>query len=297
MDVTIFGHSLRHWLEAGALFSIWGALRLLGVKYASALGGIIARTIGPYLRGSRRIHDNLALAMPEIAPQQRAFIVKQVWENIGRVFAETPYLVHISNSDNHITCTGIEHIQNAAKHGKGIIFLGGHHAHWEMMLKGPRAAGLHSHLVYRHFENKLIEKRIVALRQRAWQLTTVAKNQNAASTIIKSLRSGKPVAMLVDERDKRGIEAKFFNLPALTSPTPAKLILRYDAPVILGSVTREPGPRFHVTLRPLEKPPLIGNMEQDIVRLTQAINDFLEACVRERPGENFMWMKDRWRLF
>ena len=60
-------HPLRplHLLEAAVALLFWGLFRLLPVDAASALGGWLARSIGPLTSAQGVARDNLTQAFPD----------------------------------------------------------------------------------------------------------------------------------------------------------------------------------------------------------------------------------------
>src|SRR5258708_7938602 len=83
---TPFVHRLQGW---GAALS-FGAFGLLPLDWASALGGALARRIGPSLGISERARRNLRRAFPHLAEIEVERIVTEMWDNLGRVAAEYP---------------------------------------------------------------------------------------------------------------------------------------------------------------------------------------------------------------
>src|SRR5437879_2555311 len=78
---------------AGAL--LFALLGPLPPDAASALGGMLARRIGPRLGVSNRARRNLRSALPELSATQIEAILRGMWDNLGRVAAEYPHLRHI----------------------------------------------------------------------------------------------------------------------------------------------------------------------------------------------------------
>ena len=84
-------------LEAWGAALSFGAFKLLPRDCASALGGALARRIGPSLGVSRHARRNLSRAFPEFPETEIARVVAGMWDNLGRVVAEYPHLRKISN--------------------------------------------------------------------------------------------------------------------------------------------------------------------------------------------------------
>src|SRR5947207_4797944 len=68
-------------LEAWGAALSFGAFKLLPRDYASALGGALARRIGPSLGVSRYARRNISRAFPE---SEIARVVAGMWDNLGR---------------------------------------------------------------------------------------------------------------------------------------------------------------------------------------------------------------------
>lgn len=83
---------LRYLIEAAFLYLALGVFYVLGPCGASALGGFIGRTIGPRIRPIRKALTNLRHAMPDKTDDEYATIVRDMWDNLGRVMAEYPHL-------------------------------------------------------------------------------------------------------------------------------------------------------------------------------------------------------------
>jgi lauroyl/myristoyl acyltransferase len=61
----------------------FGALGLLSLEHASAIGGGLARLIGPRLGVSKRARHNLRLALPELSEAEIARTITGMWDNLG----------------------------------------------------------------------------------------------------------------------------------------------------------------------------------------------------------------------
>src|SRR5262245_30802743 len=71
------------------LFSlIFTGGHLLPFKVGSALGGSIARVLGPLFPVNRVARINIHRAFPDATPQEVNRMIKGMWENIGRTIFE-----------------------------------------------------------------------------------------------------------------------------------------------------------------------------------------------------------------
>jgi KDO2-lipid IV(A) lauroyltransferase len=121
--------------------------------------------------------------------------------------------------------------------------------------------------------------------------------RDAALTIHRLLRRGRAVAMVIDQHmpPGRGLVVPFFGRPASTTHAPALLAYTTRAPIVPVSVERLPGGRHRVRL----DPPLVADRdrgrEEEVLRLTRTLNQWLEDRIRERPDQ-WLWIHRRWKV-
>jgi KDO2-lipid IV(A) lauroyltransferase len=281
-------------LEYGLFVGIMGLFRLLGLRRASDLGGWIARTLGPRIPVTRRARRNMAAAMPEMSAEVREAHIRAMWDNLGRTFAEYAFLGEFSavGADARIDLRGRENARHAIEKGHGGLFVSGHCGNWELMPPCVRDLGLKGTLVYRPPNNPFVDAWIA--RQRSLGLPTMAaKGGEGARAIIKTLKQGGFLAMLVDQKMNDGIPVPFFGRMAMTPVGAPSLSLRHDAPIVPAWCERLPGQRFRVTIYPEIPRPNTGDRERDIYELALALNRFLEDRIRENPM-NWLWLHSRW---
>src|SRR5215469_4878717 len=83
---------LLHLVEGLGAVLVYALFRALPLDAASALGGFLARSVGPHLGASRRALRNLRAAIPEIGEAEGWRVIRGMWDNLGRVIAEYPHL-------------------------------------------------------------------------------------------------------------------------------------------------------------------------------------------------------------
>lgn len=281
-------------LEYVLFLGIMGIFTLLGLQRASDFGGWLARTLGPRIPVTRRARRNLAAAFPAMTAQERETCIRDMWENLGRTFAEYAYLGRFSanGDDPRITIIGMENAKAAIAKGRGGLFVSGHCGNWELMPPCIRDLGLKGTLVYRPPNNPHVDEWIG--RQRRLGLPTLAaKGGEGARAIIRTLKEGGFLAMLVDQKMNNGISVPFFGRDAMTPIGAPSLALRHDAPIVPAWCERLPGQRFRVTIYPEIPKPQTGDRDGDIHAYALALNQFLEARIRENPM-NWLWLHNRW---
>ncbi len=285
--------SWTHRFEAWTASVCVALLRCLPLDAASALGGFLARLIGPRLRVSDLARRNLRAAFPDLPEPRIDGLVCGIWDNLGRVAAEYPHLRHIRVFDpgSRVETRGTEHLDRALAAGRRVILFGGHLANWEIAALAAAQYGLDIAQIYRAPNNPLIDRIVARLRGGGSEL--IPKGTIASRRAVAALRRGGHVSLLADQKLNEGLAVPFFGRPAMTAPALALLALRFDCTVLPARVERLRGARFRLTLYPPLDVPRTGDRDADLMAIMTAVNATLEAWIRERP-EQWFWVHSRW---
>ena len=284
-----FAHRVQGW---GATLC-FGTFGLLPLDWASAIGGALARTIGPRLGITKCARLNIGRALPELSEREIAHIIAGMWNNLGRVAAEYPHLqqIRVFEPGGRVETHGIEHIDNAVAAGRRMIIFSGHIANWEIAMLAAVQYGIAVAQIYRAANNPFVDDMITRFRGAAGAL--IPKGAIAARSAIAALRRGTHLTMLADQKMNDGIPVPFFGRPAMTASALAVLALRFDCDVLPARVERLGGARFRLTVFPPLPLPRSGDHHADVAALMARVNQTLEGWVRDRPGEWF-WLHRRW---
>jgi len=285
---------LRDLAEGIGAAVIFEFFRLLPIRWASAVGGFLARSFGPRLGASKRADLNLRLAMPELDAETRRRIVRGMWDNLGRVAAEYSHInkVEIFAPKGRVEVLGLEKILAERGSTRRYIFFSGHFGNWEIALRTCPQAGFKTIGVYRAPNNPWIE-RLVNRARRTPGLEMIPKGAAASRRLLSELNSGSQLCILVDQKMNDGIPVPFFGRPAMTAPALARLALRFDCTVVPVRVERLPKTRFRV----IAEPPIVyertGDTERDTLALMTKVNEVLERWIRAKP-DHWFWLHRRW---
>jgi KDO2-lipid IV(A) lauroyltransferase len=278
---------------AGAAL-VYGLFRALPVDWASALGGFVARSIGPRLALSRRALKHLRLALPEIGEAEARSVIRGMWDNLGRVIAEYPHLgeYRVYDERGRIEIRGAEHIRAQGAPGKRAIFFSGHFGNWEVATLAVAQAGLRVVEMYRAPNNPFVD-RLVNHARSVVGSELAAKGSAGARRMLAAMRDGRHIAMLVDQKQNDGLPVPFFGRDAMTGPALATFALRFRCTVVPVRVDRLRGARFRITVEPPLDLPRTGDAEADRRAVMTKVNQVLERWIRERP-EHWFWLHRRW---
>lgn len=285
---------VRYFFEWLLVSSALWYLGRLPYKKASDSGGAFFRRIGPYLKRSRIARNNLRRAMPERDEQQIEKIIGDMWENIGRVFAEFPHVGTMTMEElkEILEVEGLEHLDTLRRLGRGSIFVSGHIANWEFSCKALAAHNFPLQLVYRRGNNPWLDRIIQGSRNR-YQTVAIPKGKDGARLLLQSIRQRRHVGVLIDQKMNDGIAVPFFGRDAMTSPAIARLALKFDCPIVPAHVVRKDGHLQKFIISPPLEIEKTDDREADVITIMTRINSILEGWIRENPAQ-WIWIHNRW---
>jgi KDO2-lipid IV(A) lauroyltransferase len=280
----------------GALgFDIAHALvRALPVDAASALGGALSRTLGPLTKAHRTAELGLILAFPEMDAPQRNRIARQQWDSFGRYIFEFPHVDRISPASGRVEVVDAWRLADIAASQRAAVFVSGHFANPDLMAAVILAAGIRCNVTYRAANNPYVAARMVESRRRYGVKLFAPKGGEGAREMLEGFTHNVSAAMMNDQRYDAGVAAPFFGRAVMTNPAAVRFALRFDIPIVPLSMERLKGARYRCRVHPPIEVPRSGERAADIAAGVAAINAFIEARVRERPGE-WWWLHRRWR--
>jgi len=280
-------------LEAAAYDVFSALLRLPPTDLVSAAGGALFRALGPLSGAHKTAGMSLILAFPDMSPADRKRILTDQWDNFGRYVFEFPLTHRLTPASGRVEIVGGEWLQAIAASDRPVVLISGHFSQFEVMAAVIVAAGIKCNVTYRAANNPYIDKRIIQSRRRYGVTLFAPKGGEGARELIEALTDGRSIAMLNDQRYDMGVAAPFFGRPVMTNPAAARLSAKFGVRIQPMSIERLAGARFRCVVHPPLELPRTGHRRSDLEAGVAAINAFIEARVRERPGE-WWWLHRRW---
>lgn len=266
-------------------------IRLMPLDVASAVFGRLWRWLAPLNKRHRRALDNIAMAMPDMPKEARRRVIGDMWENLGRVVAESFQLDRLLADPDRILCDENEMIASLSDRGSLIISL--HAGNWEICVWPVTRSGYRPAGVYQRIKNPFVDAYIRQIRAPLYPGGLFTKSHDTARKLVTWVRQGGQLGVLADQRDNKGITVPFFGHDAPSTPLPAMLAVRLDVPVVIGRVIRTRGSRFRVEGELLDVA-RTGDRQGDTLETTRRIQATFERWIRENPAQ-WMWGHRRWK--
>ncbi|MES2664698.1 MAG: lysophospholipid acyltransferase family protein [Pseudomonadota bacterium] len=279
-----------HWAQDRLMRGlIWGLLRLPYRWRVPLCGWVVSRIVAPLAGYSGRIRRNLALILPDLPPAEVDRIVRAVPDNVGRtiieIYSGPEFVAHAVK--HPLTGDGVAALDQAHRTDRPVILVTGHFGNYDasraaLIARGYRVGGLYMPMSNAYFNDHYV-KAISAVGTPLF-----ARGKKGLAAMVRHLRAGGMLGMLIDQHMSHGESLTFFGRTAMTALSAAELGLKYDALVIPTYAVRLPdGLGFRIIV----EAPIDADSPE---AMTQALNDSLERIVRQHLDQWF-WIHQRWK--
>lgn len=252
-------------------------------------GWVLAHVISPIAGYGRRVRENLALVLPDLPAAEVARLVRKVPDNAGRTLIEIysgPEFAARARA-RPITGEGLAALDAAHTAGRPVILVTAHFGNYDASRAALIARGFRVGALYMPMTDAAFNAHYVQAISRIGT-PVFPRGREGLADMVRFLRSGGMLGLLVDQHMRHGAALTFFGREARTALSAAELALRYDALLVPTYGIRQPdGLSFEVVVEPPIPP---GTPEA----MTQALNDSLERLARQHLDQWF-WIHRRWK--
>jgi KDO2-lipid IV(A) lauroyltransferase len=290
-----FGKRMAHLLEAlGAGIAFILFRYILPFKISTTFGGWVARTIGPHYPLSHRARVNLKKCFPELTSDEIEKIIKEMWDNYGRLIAEYAKAEFFWDGKTlrNIEVRGIENLKAFQNDGKpGIIFTA-HTGNWQMITLAAQSIGFDLTQMYRSANNPWVDALMLRCQKFAVK-NVITKKGGGPKDLLSLIKRGDHALLLVDQKMGEGLSVPFLGRQAMTAKGIGRLYLNQDCPLLPARSERLSGSTFRVTFYPPVNFKPTGDQKKDLYDLLLSVNTLIGNWVKERPGQ-WLWLHRRW---
>ena len=261
-------------------------LKLFSFNATSSIGGFLLRNLGRYSKYKNIISSNVSLLKLNTSR-----ITNENLDQTGRVFFEFFNLSKFNWKNIIVENKDYLNLIQSFKGSK--IFISAHIGNWEITRNYLLNEGFILHSIYRQANNRLIDSYIQKNRQRE-NAYFYKKGSDSAKNMIKVLKNGGDLALLVDQRDSSGPLINFFNKKAYASEGFANLALKYQTMICpVYSIRNKDGSFKIIFEKPLEFNEYQNLTPKDLVQ--KVYLKYFESWINKNP-EQWLWSHERWKI-
>jgi len=284
--------NLKYFIQFILVIIFFIIFKIIGPNLSSSFSGKIFEIIGPMFRSKKIINRNIKKALPEINSQNLERIIKSMWNNYGKIFAEYMFIKNFreGNLFSKIKVDGQEILEEIKKNKKQVVFISGHLSNFELMALYIEKSGINLAAIYRPLNNLYLNPLMERIRKRYICKYQIKKGIGGMKKLVHLKKNNFSTALMIDQRVSEGILSKFFNQEALTTTIPAQLVKKFNIPVVPVYIDRINGLNFKITI----KNPIFFSKEKSVKNITDELNLELEKMIIKKP-ENWIWSHNRWK--
>lgn len=273
-----------------ALKGLISGLLVLPYRWRVPLcGWVMSRIIAPIAGYDKRVRDNLNLVMPDMPEAEIRRLMRAVPANVGRTLIEIysgAEFVQRAIAEP-LKGEGLAALDEASEAGRPVILVTGHFGNYDASRAALIARGYNVGALYRPMADADFNAHYVQAISRIGQ-PVFPRGRQGLANMVRFLRSGGMLGLLMDQAMTAGSQLTFFGAPAMTALSAAELALKYNALVVpTYGVRKENGLDFDIII---EAP--IPHTTPEV--MTQALNDSLENLARQHLDQWF-WIHRRWK--
>ena len=269
------------------------AARALPGPLAGAAAQMMGLTFAAGMRDKRSmIERHLRRVDPNLSGLLLRRAVQQAFDSYARYYVESFRLPNLPARTVDRACTrdGAQYVTAPLAAGTGVILALPHLGGWEWAGRWLVEQGYKMTVIVEPIEPPELFEWFAELRAKLG-MTVVPLGPKAAPAISKALKENQVVCLLCDrDIDRTGIPVTFFGEETTLPAGPALLGLRTGAPIVpVGVYFTDRYIGHHAICRTPIPAERLGNLREDVARVTQALATELEFLIRRAP--------EQWHLF
>ncbi len=283
---------IKYFIQFLITIIIFTFFKILGPKLSSKFSGKIFEIIGPLFRSKKVIISNIKKAIPDIDSDNLKIIVRSMWNNYGRIFAEYIFIkdFRLDKENSNIIIDGQEILDDIKKLNKQVVFISGHLSNFELMAMYLEKTGIKLSAIYRPLNNIFLNRIMEKIRKKYICKNQIKKGIAGLKQLIKLKKNNFSTALMIDQRVSEGISSNFFNQKALTTTIPAQLVKKFNIPVVPVYIERIEDINFKLKIYE----PLYFTEDDTHQDITDKLNKILEEMILKKP-EQWIWSHNRWK--
>ena len=284
---------INYFIQYVLILILFSIFKILGIKLSLIISSSIFRLLGPVIKKNKISRQNLSYVFKNISNQSKKNIIKSMWKNYGKIFAEYMFIKDFRLNpkfSKNIKLENNEILNEVKSKSEPVIFVSGHFNNFELMAMSIEKFGINLAAVYRPLNNYFLNPIMVNIRKKYICRNQIQKGISGTKNLLKSYKNGSSIAIMIDQRVSEGIQSDFFEKKALTTTIPAQFVKKFNCKIVPVYIERLENNDFKIKFNK----PLIFNQDESIEQITSKLNQNLEKMILKNPDQ-WIWTHNRWR--
>ena len=284
---------INYFIQYVLILILFSIFKILGIKLSLIISSSIFSLLGPIIKKNKISKQNLSYVFKNISNQSKKSIIRSMWKNYGKIFAEYMFIKDFRLNpkfSKKIKLENNEILNEVKSKSEPVIFVSGHFNNFELMAMSIEKFGINLAAVYRPLNNYFLNPIMVNIRKKYICRNQIQKGISGTKNLLKSYKNGSSIAIMIDQRVSEGIQSDFFEKKALTTTIPAQFVKKFNCKIVPVYIERLENNDFKIKFNK----PLIFNQDESIEQITSKLNQNLEKMILKNPDQ-WIWTHNRWR--
>ena len=285
---------IKYIIEFLIIILLFLIFKIVGLKVSQNISSFIFKNFGSLFRSKKTSYANLSIAFPNLNEIQKNNIIKNMWINYGKIFAEYMFIKKFRKSPKFSKKIIIENqneLEKIKSLNRPVIFISGHFNNFELMAMHLEKSGINLAAVYRPLNNSLLNPIMEKIRKKYICKKQIKKGISGTKELLKEFKKGTSIALMIDQRVSEGIESDLFGKKALTTTIPAQFIKKFNVAVVPVYIERLIDNKFKLKIFENVK----FSKDESIDKITLKLNKILEKMIMTNPDQ-WIWTHGRWKV-
>ena len=131
--------------------------------------------------------------------------MEKLWDDLYRIYVFKKF----KKNNNHIFVDGDEKLKEIIKNDKGVIFVSGHFANFELMSMEITKRNYKLATIYRPLNNYFLNPLMEHVRRKYVCKNQIKKGLNGVRDSVEYIKKGFSIALMIDQRVSEGEKIDF----------------------------------------------------------------------------------------
>ena len=203
---------INYFIQYVLILILFSIFKILGIKLSLIISSSIFRLLGPVIKKNKISRQNLSYVFKNISNQSKKNIIKSMWKNYGKIFAEYMFIKDFRLNpkfSKKIELENNEILNEVKSKSEPVIFVSGHFNNFELMAMSIEKFGINLAAVYRPLNNYFLNPIMVNIRKKYICRNQIQKGISGTKNLLKSYKNGSSIAIMIDQRVSEGIQSDF----------------------------------------------------------------------------------------